>query len=180
MTIDLIFLMVFVYAFSVGFRRGIIQSLSAVLSIIIGFVAAVYLTPNIKMILEAATRINNTLLPFVAFLATFMGGIFLVRIGAKALESAVNKADLDMVNKFAGGIAFSIIGILVFSGLLIFFEKAHLLNQTAMDDSAFFPYLKAFPEMARDIFARFSLILVDMWEKMIEMFEQIGENQATS
>lgn len=179
MTIDVIFLVVFVYCFYAGYNRGIIRTVFVFASIVIGFVAASKFTTVMKEILEQTFTISPSIMPFVAFLLTFLLAMILIRLLANVVEQAVDAINLDFINHIAGGVLFCALGILVYSSLLNFVDKARLLSDTAIQESVFYIYLKAFPNQFSDTCTQFLPFISDAWDAMMNLFEGFEQNTTT-
>lgn len=171
MVIDVIFFAVFIYTFYVGFSRGIIQTVFMGISILVGFVAALKFSPFMTTFLDQALTAQGPMVPFLAFILTFFGVMLIIRMIASLIESVLDAADLEMLNKFAGGILFSGLGVLVYSGILIFFNKAQLFTEGAVNSSAFYPYLEAFPGKISEIVSRLLPFVGDMWNSTVDSID---------
>lgn len=171
MVIDVIFFAVFIYTFYLGFSRGIIQTVFMGISILVGFVAALKFSPFMATFLDQALTAQGPMIPFLAFILTFFSIMLLIRMIASVIENVLDAADLEMINKFAGGILFSGLGVLVYSGILIFFNKAHLFTEGAVSSSAFYPYLEAFPGKVSEIAARILPFVGDMWDSTVDKMD---------
>ena len=171
MIIDVIFFAVLIYTFYVGFSRGIIKTVFVGISVVIGFVAALKFTPIVKTLIEEGFTTNGPLVPFIAFILIFFGVMIIIRLFSALLENVVDAADLEVLNKFMGGILFGGLGILVYSGLLIFFDKARLLTPEAIKASAFFPYLEVFPSKISALATKIFPILDTMWNTTIDAMD---------
>lgn len=171
MVIDVIFFAVFIYTFYLGFSRGIIQTVFMGISIVIGFVAAIKFSPFMGKFLDQALTSQGPMIPFLSFILTFLAIMLLIRMIASVIENVLDAADLEMLNKFAGGILFSGLGILVYSGILIFFNKANLFTEDAVSSSAFYPYLEAFPSKVSELVSRFLPVVGDMWDSTVDTMD---------
>lgn len=171
MVIDVIFFAVFIYTFYLGFSRGIIQTVFMGLSIFVGFVAALKFSPYMAIFLDQALTAQGPMIPFLAFILTFFAIMLLIRMIASVIENVLDAADLEMLNKFAGGILFSGLGILVYSGILIFFNKAHLFTDGAVSSSAFYPYLEAFPSKVSQIVSKILPFVGEMWDSTVNTMD---------
>lgn len=171
MVIDIIFFAVLIYTFYIGFSRGIIKTVFMGLSILVGFVAALKFSPFMAQFLDQALTAQGPMIPFLAFIMTFFGVMLLIRMIASVIENILDAADLEMLNKFAGGILFSGLGVLVYSGILIFFNKAHLFTDTAVSSSAFYPYLEAFPAKVSQIASKILPFVGDMWDSTVNTMD---------
>jgi uncharacterized membrane protein required for colicin V production len=171
MVIDVIFFGILVYTFYVGFSRGIIKTVFTGISVAVGVLAAVKLTPFIAISLEAAITASSTVVYILAFILTFFFVMLLFRLIAGLVEGFIDAADLEILNKFAGGILFSALGILVYSGILIFFKKAGLLTPESISLSAFFPYLEVFPSRISTVATRIFPFLDSLWHSTVNIMD---------
>jgi len=114
-------------------------------------------------ILAGVIKANETVLPFIAFVLTFLVVMILIRLFAGLLEGIVDAADLETLNKFAGGVLFCVLGLLIYSGILIFLEKTRLLTPEAISASEFYPYLRVFPSKVSAVASNFFPFLDKLW-----------------
>lgn len=163
MVIDVILLIVFVYFFYLGFSRGIIRTIFVVISVFLGFAFAMKFSSAAETMLSGVIKANETILPVISFVITFLFVMIIIRLFAGVLEAIVDAADLELLNKFAGGILFCVLGLLVYSGILIFLERTRLLTPEALAASEFYPYLKAFPAKLSSIASKFFPFLDKLW-----------------
>jgi|AntRauTorckE5430_2_1112549.scaffolds.fasta_scaffold12770_2 membrane protein required for colicin V production len=171
MVIDVIFFGILIYTFYVGFSRGIIRTVFTGLSVAVGLLAAIKLTPFVAVSLEKALTASSTVVYVLSFILTFFFVVLIFRLIAGLIEGFIDAADLEMLNKFAGGILFSTLGILVYSGLLIFFKKAELLTPDAVSASAFFPYLEVFPAKLSQFATRIFPFLESLWGSTVDIMD---------
>jgi membrane protein required for colicin V production len=176
MIIDAIFFGIFLYTFYVGFSRGIIKTVFTVVSVAIGLMIAVKLTSFVAKFLGAALVAPSMVIYILAFILTFVSVMLLFKLSAGLVEKFVDAADLQTLNKFAGGILFSSLGVLVYSGLLIFFKKAQLLTPDSVSTSAFFPYLEVFPSKIAAIATKIFPVLESLWGSTVDVIDNTKEN----
>lgn len=171
MVIDIILLIVSVYFFYLGFSRGIIRIISVVISVFLGFSFAMNFSEFTQNFLRNAIIIDEGILPTISFIITFLVGIMAIRLFATFLEGIVDAADLEVLNKFAGGLIFGSLGILVYSGILIFLERSQLLNDEILKLSRYYPWLRAYPENFSYVISTFFPILDGLWDSTIDMVD---------
>ena len=121
--------------------------------------------------LDQILTIQSSFIPFLAFISTFLVIMIFIRVIAILIERVLDAADLENLNKFAGGVLYSGIGILVYSGILIFLNKAHLFTEGVVSSSAFYPYLEAFPSSVSQITSQILPFLGDMWDTTINTMD---------
>lgn len=167
MVIDVIFFAVFIYTFHTGFSRGIIKTVFVGVSVMVGFVAALKFSPFLVPFIGQAINIEGTVLSITAFAMTFFFVMMVIRLLASVMENVVEAANLELVNKFAGGALFSILGVLVYSGILIFANKAHLLTPETLEASAFYPSLERFPSKVANIAQSIFPFITELWDSTV-------------
>lgn len=171
MIIDVIFFGIFVYTFYVGFSRGIIKTVFTGISVAVGLLVAIKLTPFVASLLEVTLKASTEVVYVVAFILTFLFVMLLFKLLAELIERFIDAADLQVLNKFAGGILFSTLGVLVYSGILIFCKKAQLLTPDSVSTSAFFPYLEVFPAKISSIATKIFPFLESLWGSTVDVID---------
>jgi membrane protein required for colicin V production len=99
MLIDVVFLILVVLAAIKGMRNGLIVALFSLIGFIVGMAAAVKLSSVAAGYIGQAVNISDRWLPLVAFIVVFVLVVFLVRLGARALEGVVQVAMLGWLNR---------------------------------------------------------------------------------
>lgn len=102
MGIDLIVLLIAVWAVYQGYQRGLILAVFAFLATLLGVMLAFKFSALVAAWLGERVSVSDQWLPVVAFLAILIGVMLLVRLGAKALEGMMELAQLGMLNRLAG------------------------------------------------------------------------------
>ena len=133
--------------------------------------AALKFTPITKVFVERILMMSNVLVPFIAFVLTFLAVMVFIRLLATLLEKFIDAADLEMLNKFAGGILSSALAVLIYSGILIFFNKASLLTAETVSSSAFYPYLETFPATISRIASKLLPFFSSMWDTTVNTMD---------
>lgn len=179
MWIDVAFGVIVIYGLYSGYSKGIIKTLFVILSLMIGFAAAMTLTPLVSGFLRNALDMNTTLVPVIAFLVTFFGALFIVRLVARILEKGLKTIRLNFINKLAGGILLSVVGMFLLSVVLSFIDKAGLLSETAKLSSQSYALLAPLADTGIALLRQFFPFLKDMWENIIDAFKEVGTQQVT-
>lgn len=142
MFIDLIFAAIIVLAVFKGYQRGLVVGLFSLVAVIIGLAAAIKLSAVVAGYIGKAVRVSEEWLPVIAFAAVFLGVIILIRLGAKAIEKAIEVAMLGWVNKLAGIILYTIIYTIIFSVLLFYAGQLKLLQQDTVEKSLTYSFIQ--------------------------------------
>ena len=142
MFIDVVCLLLLLWATFKGLRNGFIVGLFSFLSFIIGLAAALKLSTLAAEYIGANTTIGERWIPFIAFAAVFLIVVLLVRLSAKALESVLRVAMLGWLNRLGGVLLYVLLYLFVFSIILFYAEQLHLIKEEAMNNSVVYPYIK--------------------------------------
>lgn len=177
MVIDIIFVIFAAYGFYTGFSKGIIRTIFNILAYTFGFMAAFKFSPAMTNFLESTFNNDNPLLFIAGFLLSFFLTLVVLRTLARALEGALQTANINVLNQAAGGLLLSGIFILVFSILLWFGEQSHILNREAKEESITYAYLEGVPAQAWKIGQSLRPTFEEFWAYSVEFMDKL-ENMA--
>lgn len=142
MFVDIIGLILLVWAAFKGLRNGLIVGLFSFFAFIIGLAAALKLSAVAAEYIGINTNIGKRWLPFIAFTAVFLIVVLLVRLGAKAIEGVLRIAMLGWLNKLGGIALYILLYFFIFSIILFFAAQLHLLKNETLEASVLYPYIK--------------------------------------
>jgi len=173
MIIDVVFAIVLLYGFYLGFSQGIINTLFAVLSIFIGLLAAFKLAPAASNFLETLFKSSNPLMFLGGFLITFIVTMFLIRTMARGLEGIFRAARINFINQLVGGVVLSGVLILMLSMLVWFGDQAHLVDNDTKVQSMTYPYLEQYPTQVKGIAAVLRPTFEEFWDQSVDMLDKL-------
>lgn len=173
MPIDLICMVAFVYGFWRGYNQGIISTIFNVLAYVFGIVLAFKMTPTATNILETLFHSTNPMMFLAAFTINIVFIMFVLRQAAKGFEGVFRTLYLGVINQAVGGAIMGFIGVLIFSVLVWFGEKAGMLNAETIAESRTYPFLKELPGRAKDAAVRFKPFAMDAWETSINWMNRL-------
>jgi membrane protein required for colicin V production len=142
MFLDIIVVVLLVFALWKGIRNGLILGIFSFLAFIIGLAAAMKLSAVAADYIGQNVSVSERWLPIIAFAAVFLLVVVLVRLGAKALESVVEGATLGWLNRLGGVLLFALIYLFIFSILLFYADQLQLINPATREASVAFPLLQ--------------------------------------
>ena len=175
MVIDIIFVITILYGFYLGFSRGIISTVFTVLSIVFGMMAAFKFAPATTDFLEKAFNNNNPLMFLAGFLLSFVLTMIIIRMFARGLEGILQTANINVINKLAGGMLLAGVMVLLYSVLLWFGDQARLVDLKTKQTSMTYPYLEKFPEQTKDIAYRFKPMFEEFWNNSLDMMDRLED-----
>jgi membrane protein required for colicin V production len=173
MIIDIILIILLISAVIKGMRNGFVIAVFSFLAVIIGLAAALKLSTWVAGWLQESTSIKASWLPFLAFALIMIGVILLVRLGALAIQSALKMVMMGWLNKLAGIVLYAALYITVYSVLLFYAEKVHLLNPTTIQASQSYPFIQPWGPRAMELFGALIPWFKGMFEELSRFFETI-------
>ena len=136
MIIDIIAILLTLLSIIKGFRKGLVVAVFSFLAFLIGLAAALKLSAVVASYLGEATSISERWLPVLAFGIVFIGVALLVRLGAKALEGAMQLAMLGWLNRIGGILFYGLLYFFIFSIVLFYAQKLELFKTETIQSSS--------------------------------------------
>jgi membrane protein required for colicin V production len=174
MLVDIVFAVVLVLAVIKGYQRGLIVGLFSLVSVIIGLAAAVKLSAVVAGYIGEAVKVSEEWLPVIAFAVVFIGVVVLIRLGANAIEKAIEVALLGWLNKLAGILLYVIVYTLVFSVLLFYAEKIKLFQPAMIEKSVSYTYVQPWGPKVIDALGSIIPFFKDMFNELSAFFGKIS------
>ncbi|HEV7782039.1 MAG TPA: CvpA family protein [Chitinophagaceae bacterium] len=176
MVLDLVFAIVLILAILKGYQRGLIVGLFSLVAVIIGLAAAIKLSAVVAGYIGKAVKVSEEWLPLISFAVVFLVVILLIRLGAKAIESAVEVALMGWVNKLGGIILYVAIYTIVFSVLLFYAEQMKLVQPEAIRKSLTYSYVQPWGPKAINAFGAVIPLFKDMFEDLEHFFDSVARD----
>jgi membrane protein required for colicin V production len=142
MLIDIVLIALLIMALLKGLRKGLIVAVFSFLALLIGLVAATKLSAITASYLQGTVNVSAKWLPVIAFIVVFLLASFLVRLGAKAIEKLAKIAMLGWLNKIGGVLFFQLMYVMVFSVVLFYGSRLHIISEEAIKKSVSYPLIQ--------------------------------------
>lgn len=178
MFVDIFIIGMVVFAFYTGYSKGIIKTLFTVIGSVVALIATLKCTPAMAVMLASILPDYSSLVPPLAFVATFLVAVLAVRIVARVFEDGLKSVNLNFINKTCGGLILAALGVFFVSCLFTFLDKASLLTTNMKNTSQLYELLKPIPETGFQMMKTAFPIVKDMFNGIIELFDQIPVNEA--
>lgn len=175
MLIDLIFAVILVLAILKGYQLGLVIGLFSLVAVIIGLAAAMKLSTVVAGYIGKAVKVSEEWLPIISFAVVFLIVLLLIRLGARAIEKAIEVVLLGWVNKIGGIILFAAIYITVFSVLLFYAEQMKLLQADTIDKSVTYSFVQPWGPKAMNGFGSIVPIFKDMFSELEQFFDGVAK-----
>lgn len=151
MFLDIIILVLLVLALFKGWSNGFIVGVFSFLAFIIGLATALKLSEFAGTYITEYFNVSDQWLPIVAFAAVFLIVVILVRLGAKAIESIIEVAQLGWMNKLGGILLYIVIYLFIVSLLLSYAGQMHLLKEETLEASQSYPFVHPIAPAIMDV-----------------------------
>ena len=175
MVIDLIAVLLMVYGLYVGYTRGIIKTVFSLVSIFLGILAALKLSPIMIDLMGNMFKIHPGINFLLGFGLTFLLVLMLVRFVGKKLEDFLKLAHINVINKSAGAIVMGLILMVFYSYALFGINKLNLLSDNSKNSSITYGYLETLPNKTEKAMLKVKPLFEGFYDKITETFNSIKE-----
>jgi membrane protein required for colicin V production len=176
MLLDLIFAVIILLAILRGYQRGLIVGVFSFIAVIIGLAAAIKLSTVAADKIGKAVKISEQWLPIISFAVVFIIVVLLIRLGAKAIEGAVETVMLGWVNKLGGIIFYAAIYTIVFSVLLFYAEQMKLIQPETIQKSVTYSFVQPWGPKVINALGSIIPLFRDMFDELKSFFEGLSKN----
>ncbi len=175
MTLDIIFVLMAAIGFWMGYSRGIIQTVFTILSFTIGLLAAFKMAPAFTNFLEDLTKSTNPLMFIAGFLLSFVIMMVILRLISRGLEGLLKSANINFINQIIGGVVLGAGSILIYSTMVWFADKSHMIDQNTKDTSVTYNYTKEFPGQMKAVGAQLKPVFTDFWNEALDFMDKMED-----
>ncbi|MEN0005331.1 MAG: CvpA family protein [Bacteroidota bacterium] len=175
MVIDIIFAIVAGYGFYLGFSKGIIQTIFTILSVTFGLMAGFKFGPQMTKFLETSFNTEHALMFIAGFLLSFVLTMMFIRLFARGIEGLLQTANINIINQVAGGFLLAGMMILLFSMILWFGDKSHLIDKATKDESISYTYLEEFPSQVWYVGEQVKPIFEEFWDHSVDFMDKLEQ-----
>jgi membrane protein required for colicin V production len=141
MVIDILFLVLIIFAIYQGLTKGLILGIFSFLGFVIGIVAAIKLSAVVATHLKGDNDGFNRWLPVISFLLVFIVVIILVSLLGKLTKKIAKVAMLGWLDSLLGLILYVVLYTIIFSIFLFFAEKIGAVSAQTITASRLYPYV---------------------------------------
>jgi len=102
--IDLIVIVVLLYAFLKGFSKGLVNELASFLGLLIGAIISYSFSDDLSKIIDDYVEIDGQILNILSFILLFILTSLLFTIAGKYMTKLIKYISLGTINRLLGGI----------------------------------------------------------------------------
>ena len=176
MFIDLLLLLLLVYATYTGYKRGLIVGAFSLIALVVGMAAAMKLSVVATAYFESYFHWKGSWVPPVSFLLVFIIVVVLIRLGANALEKGAQLVTLGWANTLGGILLYWIIFLFAYSVLLFYILELPFFPNTSLKESLTYPYLQKIGPWVIDGYARVFPLFKGMYQDLEHFFDSLKES----
>ena len=173
MLIDIVLLILVLLAIFKGYSKGLVLAAFSFAGIIFGLATAVKFSAIVARALHEYTHLSIGWLPFLAFLLIIIGVWILIRIVSKIIEASLELVLLGWLNRLAGVLLFALLYATVFSIILFYAHKLHLLNTSMISGSKTYSYIEPLGPKCIELFGKIIPIFKGAFDELSAFFERL-------
>ncbi len=163
MVVDIIFVLIIIYGFYLGFSQKIIRTITLSLLLVFALLLSLNLVPFTTELLGSVIKTDSGILFFIGLLTSFIVAIFLIRLIMTWLEGVFKKENVSLATHLSSGLIMGSILLVIYGSGLIFFEKAEAIGPEVKQASVTYDFTRGFPEKAKASVVSVKPVLVDFW-----------------
>ena len=175
MVIDIIACLIIAYGFYSGYKKGLISTVFGVVSLIIGIVAALKISPIVINILKGFIPLQPSIVFIIGFILTFFLVMLLIRFIGNKIESIFNAAQLNSVNKLLGGALMGLVFAIMIGYLLYGMDRLSLIAPSTKTSSITYPLLSTLPAKSNEMAETLKPVFKGFWDTMMDTMDAIKE-----
>jgi len=173
--IDIAFAIIGIIAIIKGLRKGLVVALFSIIAYIIGLAAALKLSAVAAVYLQQNVSVPGKWLPVLSFALVFLAVVILVNWGGKFIEKAFEIVFLGWANKLAGAALYLVLYTIIFSIILFYADKIHLIKEESFQHSALYPYIKPCGPAVIDNFGKIIPFFKDTFASLENFFDGVSQ-----
>lgn len=179
MLIDLGFLIFLMYGFYLGYSKGILKTLFAILSIFIAVLLSFKFSPIAIEVVESFLKLGPQISLIIGFILCFFLIMFLVRFLGRKVEKLFKAVRLNFINKIMGGAMMTMIFIICYASLVWFLNQTNLISESQRTQSVSYAVLEPIPAKARGAVNQLKPAFKGFWDKSMEAMEKPNDEPQT-
>jgi|GEM_PF-5427015 len=163
--LDIIVLVVAALGFLRGYSKGLIKSLFGLISIVLGIIIALKVSPYIIDFIEDAFKLDPRWALIIGFLLTLGLVIAALSYIAKLLEGILRSIRLNVINKLAGGLLYGLLFLLVLGLAYNFLFQIDVIKLEQIEKSQTYSLVTVLPREAQGVWENVRPAFEEFWER---------------
>lgn len=173
MGLDIVVVLIVGFGFYAGFSRGLVKTVFDTMSLVIGILAAMQLSKYTIGMLESMFNISPKFTYLVGLVITFILVMAAVRFIGRRIEDILEAANINILNKLAGGVLQGLFFAFLLSMLIWTLGNYNIMKPETRDNSVTYPYLEPLPEAGKSVFIAAKPIFQDFWDNTLRALKSV-------
>ncbi len=178
MTIDFIVAIFVTMGFYFGYSRGLIKTVFDTLSLIIGVLAALKLSPITIDILQQIIKTSPALTFIIGIILTFVLVMTIIRFIGRKFEHLLEALNINFINKMAGGAIQALFFAYLLSMGLMLLNTINVLNPEAKAASVTYSLIEPLKDKGSTLLLKAKPIFSEFWAKTLETMDAVKNKSA--
>jgi len=174
MILDLLVAIVVSLGFYLGYTRGLIKTVFDSLSLIVGILAALKLSPIVIEILQSIINTSPAVTFLLGVVITFIAVLALIRFIGRKMEDILEAVNVNFINKIAGGALQAILFAYLLSMAIWLLNTINVLKPETKQASITYSLLEPLPAKGKGIYTSMLPIFKGFWDKTLEAMDKVN------
>lgn len=174
MLIDIIFLLLMVYAIFKGITRGFIVAVFSFFAFYIGLAAALKFSAVVAEHLHEKFAVTSYWLPLICFAMVFIGVVLVVKVGATILKKVSGIVLLGWLDSVAGILLFAAMYLMIYSVILFYATRIQLISQPTQKASVTYFFVGPIGPQVIAFLGNIIPFFSDMFSQLTAFFEDVA------
>ncbi|MEZ5001574.1 MAG: CvpA family protein [Chitinophagales bacterium] len=176
MGIDIALGVILFSTFIIGYKQGLIMSVFAVVSYLLGFFMAMHFSFIIANYIHNNFNIPEQWIPIIAFILLYTSVIFFIRFLGKFVEKLVNTMLPTLFNRLVGSTLWMFIGFVLFSLIVQLLDRAGIFTDQLKVASVSYVYLEESGQYIVDNLGEAIPFVKNLYQDVNQYFNNLAEH----
>lgn len=164
MLVDVIFTVIVIYGFYLGFSPKVTNAVSRFFLVIFALLLSLNIAPYITDFIGSHYKTETGILFFVTVIASFLFSIMTIRLVMGYFEKFVQKDNMNLATNLSSGLIIGCVLLVGFGLLLYIGDEAKVISKETKRESITYKFARQFPEKARASVVSAKPIMEDFWD----------------
>lgn len=171
MLIDVLFTLIVIYGFYLGFSPKVTGAVSRFFLVIFALLLSLNIAPYLTDLIGSNYKTETGILFFVTLVASFLLSVMTIRLVMGYFEKFVQKDNMNLATNLSSGLIIGCVLMIGYGMLLYVGDEAKVISKQAKRDSVTYSFARQFPEKARASVVSAKPIVEDFWKYVSEGME---------
>lgn len=163
MLIDIIFVLIVVYGFYLGFSQRVIRAFSLSVLVILALLLSINLAPMISNFLSPRLNVDGGIVFFVGILVSFFVAVIVIRMLTSWIETIVNKDNVNIATQLGSGLIMGCLLLIVYGLGIEAVDKISGIDKKTKRESITYDFASEFPSVAKRGIASVQPVAKEFW-----------------